>query len=66
MARVITCLGCQASVVIYDDADPHAALECDCCPEDHNHGVATATTGIPCRSVHHAYIGEMAAPGSPG
>ena len=66
MARVITCLGCQASVVIYDDADPHAALECSCCPEDHHHGVAAATTGEPCRPVNHMYIGEMAAPGTAG
>ena len=66
MARVITCDGCKASVILYDDSDPHAALECSCCPEDHHHGVATATTGIPCRPVTHLYIGEMAAPGTGG
>ena len=27
MARVIICKGCQASVTLYDDSDPHAALE---------------------------------------
>ena len=62
MARVIICKGCQASVTLYDDSDGHAALKCGCCPEDHNHGVATATTGIPCRPVIHRYVGELTDP----
>jgi hypothetical protein len=66
MARLIVCSGCQATVTLYGDEDPHAALECDCCEEDHHHGVAAATTGEPCRPVTHIYIGEMAAPGTPG
>jgi hypothetical protein len=67
MARVITCKGCNTSVTLYDDgADPHAALECGCCPEDHHHGAAAETTGEPCRPVHHLYIGELAAPGTAG
>lgn len=66
MARVIVCKGCQATVTLYDDSDPHAALACDCCPEDHHHGQATATSGIPCRPVTHIYIGGMAAPGTAG
>ncbi len=66
MARVIVCKGCQTSVTLYGTEDPHAALTCGCCPEDHHHGVATATTGIPCRPVTHIYIGELAAPGTAG
>ena len=66
MARMITCNNCQASVVLYGDEDPHAALECGCCPEDHHHGAAAAATGEPCRPVTHIYIGEMAAPGTAG
>jgi len=64
MARVIICKGCQATVTLYGDEDPHAALACDCCPDDHHHGVATAMTGEPCRPVTHIYLGEMAAPGT--
>jgi hypothetical protein len=65
MARVITCKNCQASVTLYDDAaDPHAALECGCCDQDHHHGAAAETTGEPCRPVHHLYIGELGAPGN--
>jgi hypothetical protein len=63
MARIIICQGCHATATLYDDSDPHAALVCGCCPEDHNHGVATATTGIECRPVIHSYIGEMTSPG---
>jgi len=66
MARVITCTGCQATVTLYGDEDPHAALECDCCGEDHHHGIAAETTGEPCRPVTHLYIGELAAPGTGG
>jgi hypothetical protein len=66
MARQIICKTCSKSVVLYDDSDPHAALQCDCCPEDHHHGVATATTGVPCRPVTHVYIGEMTPPGTAG
>jgi hypothetical protein len=66
MARVITCVGCQATVTLFADEDPHTALECGCCPEGHHHGVAAATTGEPCRPVHHIYIGELAAPGTAG
>ena len=46
--------------------DPHAALQCSCCPEDHHHGKATETTGVPCRPVTHIYIGEVTAPGTGG
>jgi hypothetical protein len=66
MARTITCDGCGRSVTLYGTEDPHAALVCDCCPEDHHHGQATATTGIPCRPVTHRYEGEFAAPGTAG
>ena len=59
MARQIVCKGCGASVILYGDEDPHAALVCDCCPEDHNHGVAAATTGEPCRPVDHQVIGPV-------
>ena len=63
--RTIVCKNCQASVTLYDaDADPHAALTCDCCPEDHHHGAAAETTGEPCRPVHHIYGGELGAPGN--
>jgi len=63
MARVIVCKGCQAAVTLYGEEDPHAELECDCCPEDHHHGQATAASGTACRPVTHIYIGELAAPG---
>ena len=70
MARMIVCKSCQSSVILYSDEDPHAALNCDpdgdCCLQDHHHGVAAATTGEPCRPVTHIYMGEMAAPGTPG
>jgi len=62
VARVIVCKSCDARVTIYDDRDPHEALVCGCCPEDHNHRVATETTGIPCRPVTHIYIGEQEDP----
>jgi hypothetical protein len=66
MARVITCQGCGTSVTLYDDEDPHAALACDCCDQDHHHGQAAETTGEPCRPVTHLYIGELGAPGTAG
>jgi hypothetical protein len=67
MARTIVCKQCNASVILYSDGeDPHAALQCDCCPEDHHHGMMAASTGVPCRPVTHIYMGEMAAPGSGG
>ncbi len=68
MARVITCKGCSTSVTLYGEEDPHAALVCppesDCCHEDHHHGIATATSGIPCRPVIHTYVGELTDPAS--
>ena len=33
----ITCNSCQASVQTFNGSDPHGALECPCCPEDHTH-----------------------------
>jgi hypothetical protein len=70
MARMVTCKGCQASVILYSDEDPHAALNCNpdgnCCLQDHHHGQAAETTGEPCRPVTHLYIGELAAPGTAG
>lgn len=56
--RIIVCKGCGGAVTLYSTEDPHAALKCGCCPEDHHHGVAAATTGIPCRPVTHIYQGE--------
>jgi putative aminopeptidase FrvX len=43
--------GCGASVVIPAATDPDAALDCDCCPEDHHHGQAANETGAPCRPI---------------
>jgi hypothetical protein len=63
MARLIVCQGCNATAMLYGTEDPHAALDCHCCPEDHDHKVATATTGIPCRPVIHSYVGEITSPG---
>lgn len=62
MAHTVTCKSCGATAILYEGGDGHAALQCDCCPEDHHHGVATATSGIPCRPVTHTYIGELAPP----
>ena len=59
MARQIVCKTCGTAVVLYGDEDPHAALQCDCCPEDHHHGQAAATTGEPCRPIHHQVIGPV-------
>jgi hypothetical protein len=55
--RNIVCKGCGASVILHGDEDPHAALACGCCPEDHHHGQAAATTGIACRPVTHIFLG---------
>lgn len=62
MARRIVCNGCGASVTLYGEEDPHASLVCACCPEPHHHGLATATSGVPCRPVTHIYIGELEEP----
>lgn len=58
--RNIVCKNCGASVILHGDEDPHAALVCECCPEDHHHGQATIDTGVPCRPVTHIYLGPAA------
>jgi hypothetical protein len=56
MIRQIICKQCSASVTLTGAEDPHAALQCGCCPEEHHHGQATTATGIPCRPVTHVIV----------
>ena len=45
---------CTAVATVDGETDVHSALDaagCACCPQDHHHGQATATSGVPCRPV---------------
>ena len=41
----VTCNTCQTSALTFNGSDPHGALECPCCPEDHSHA------GLGCRTI---------------
>jgi hypothetical protein len=41
----VTCNSCGKSGETWDGGNPHAAVECDCCPEKHDHA------GRGCRTV---------------
>jgi len=42
---LVTCNSCGASAETRDGSNPDAAVECDCCPEAHDHA------GLGCRPV---------------
>jgi len=42
---IVTCDSCGKSAETYNGADPDAAVECGCCPEQHSHA------GLGCRTV---------------
>lgn len=41
----VVCNSCGASAQTFNGSDPHGALECPCCPEDHSHA------GLGCRTI---------------
>jgi hypothetical protein len=52
----VTCQKCGAWAIVAGGEQFHEALDatgtCICCPEDHNHRLATIESGQPCRPVH--------------
>lgn len=51
--------GCDASVVVASATNAGAQLDCDCCPEDHDHDKA-AEAGTPCRPITITAVGPAA------
>jgi hypothetical protein len=52
----VSCQKCAAWVLVPPGTQFHEALDatgtCTCCPEDHNHRLATMAGGKPCRPIH--------------
>ena len=46
---MLECDGCHKKVFTVEGRNPDRKLECDCCPEDHDHGKSANETGIACR-----------------
>lgn len=56
----VTCKQCGASAQTFNGADPHSALECGCCTEDHSHA------GLGCRPVTISATASLSASGGIG
>jgi hypothetical protein len=52
----VSCQKCGAWTIVAGGEQFHEALDatgtCKCCPEDHNHRLATIAGGQPCRPVN--------------
>lgn len=48
---LVTCNSCHTQAFTNDHGSPDQAVECDCCPESHDHGWAANKTGDICRPV---------------
>lgn len=50
---LVQCNGCKKTAFAQDGEhrNPDAALECDCCAEDHDHAENANAGGEPCRPV---------------
>lgn len=48
---LVQCNSCNKVAFTEVGYNPDAALDCDCCPDNHNHGTNANETGVPCRPV---------------
>jgi hypothetical protein len=48
---LVMCNSCRAHAFTIDHGYPDRAVECDCCPDSHDHGENANETGVPCRPV---------------
>lgn len=48
---LVMCNSCHAQAFTENGGSPDRAVECGCCPEEHDHGRAANETGEACRPV---------------
>jgi|HubBroStandDraft_5_1064220.scaffolds.fasta_scaffold169259_2 hypothetical protein len=48
---LVTCNTCGAQGFTLNGRYPDVAVECECCPEGHDHGKSANETGVICRPV---------------
>jgi hypothetical protein len=60
----VRCQKCGAWAIVPGGVQFHEALDatgsCTCCPEDHNHRLATIETGKPCRPIEITLMARTA------